>query len=135
MSPANWLFTRISEHYDCALPNINRTDGELAIVTARTSEFNWYALTTRRIIGETNNASFDVPAAQIVGCDFGRNAKGYGSQQFALATVTCRDGSQVQLEFETGRAWMAPQYYMSWWVRKYVILDVLKFDPTNKTMA
>ena len=134
-TPQEWAFTRIAKHDDCVLQKTNRTDGELAIVTARTTGSNWYALTSRRIIGETDNAAFDVSADRITDCDFGRNPKGYNDEQFGIATITHREGMPVQMEYETGGAWMAPEYYMLWWIRKYSILDVLKFDPNVKTTA
>lgn len=135
MDSDSWLFTRITNHHDPALCEIDTSSGERAVVTARTTEFNWYALTTRRITGTFNGVDFNVPANRITQCNFGQNPKGYGGVQLAIALVTDADGNSIEFEFETGRAWMAPEYYTSWWVRKCAILNILKFDPKPEAMA
>ena len=135
MEPAGWLFTRITNHHESVVRHIDASAGELAVVTAKTAESNWYALTTRRMIGVLDGVNFDIAADKITRCDFGQNAKGHGGVQLATANVTLSGGKSMNFEFETGRAWMAPECYTSWWVRKYAIFDSLKFDPNPKTIA
>ena len=133
MGPESWALTRLVDCHASITQHIDSKDGELALVSARTTDSNWYALTSRRIIGEMNQNAFDVLADRITNCNFGMNPKGHRNVKFAVATITHLDGPPVLIEFETGRAWMAPEYYMSWWIRKYAILDVLKFDQNVET--
>ncbi|NLS90994.1 MAG: hypothetical protein GXX96_02255 [Planctomycetaceae bacterium] len=129
ITPDEWTYTRISNHHGEIIEQLDKATGERAVVTAMTGDTNWYALTTRRIVGEFDCRRFDVSAHLVAAYDFGRNPKGYGEVQFGVATITGVDGVQTCLEFETGRAWMAPEYYFSWWIRKYPRLDVFKFNP------
>ena len=135
MSPDDWKFTRIADYHECIVQHVDVASGELPVVTAKTSPINWYALTSRRIIGETDGTPFCVASDRMTRCDFGKNPKGYNDVETDVAMIEHLDGDSVVMEFETGHAWMAPEYYISWWVRKYVILDILKFDPNTKTTA
>lgn len=131
MDPELWRYTRIKNHHDEVLASYGPANGERAVVTAVTSDGNWYALTTRRLVGVSYDGPFDVPAHLMTDCTFGDNAKGYGNVELSIATVKQRANGSVTFEFETGKAWMAPEYYVSWWVRKFPILDVFKFDPAS----
>jgi len=135
MAPENWTNTRIENYHEFITKHLDASSGELAIVTAKTLASNWYALTSRRIIGQFENASFDIPAERITKGNFGPNAKGFRDVKIEVATISHLDGPPISLEFETGRAWMAPEYYISWWIRKFPILDVLKYDPNKETPA
>ena len=46
-------------------------------------------------------------------------------------TLKFSEGHHIQLEFETGKASMAPIYYMLFWRRKYPILNKLSSDPRH----
>lgn len=131
MNPELWRYTRIKDHHHEVLDSYDATNGERAVVTAVTSNGNWYALTTRRLVGVSYDGPFDVPAHRITDCTFGDNAKGYGNVELSIATITQPEFDSVTFEFETGTAWMAPQYWVSWWIRKFPILDILKFDPAS----
>jgi hypothetical protein len=132
MSPESWRFTRIDDYHTEVLDSIVASEGERALVTAVTSDRNWYALTTRRLIGFSLDGPFDIPSHTMTDCRFGSNPKGYNDVPFSIATIFQSGTPTATFEFETGKAWMAPEYYTSWWLRKFRILDVLKFDPASK---
>ena len=43
-------------------------------------------------------------------------------------TLHLADGSDVNLEYETGKASMAPIYYLIFWKLKFPILDKIKAE-------
>ena len=131
MNPELWCYTRIENHHEEVLHAYTASGGERAIVTAATSNGNWYALTSRRLVGVSNDGPFDVAAHLMTGCDFGGNPKGYKVIELSVATVFESGVAAATFEFETGKAWMAPEYYVSWWIRKFPILDVFKLDPAT----
>ena len=132
MSPESWRFTRIDNHHEKVLDSYVASDGERAVVTAVTSDNNWYALTTRRLVGVSFDGPFDVSAHLMTDCKFGDNPKGFDDVSLSIATIFQSGEAKATFEFETGKAWMAPQNYVSWWIRKFPILDVFKFDPATR---
>ncbi len=132
MSPETWRFTRIENYHTEVLDSFVASEGERAVVTAMTSERNWYALTTRRLIGCSSDGTFDIPAHTMTDCRFGSNPKGYSDVELSIATIFQMGTPVATFEFETGKAWMAPEYYATWWVRKFKLIDVLKFDPASR---
>jgi hypothetical protein len=132
MTPELWRYTRIADHHDEVLDSYVPFTGERPIVTALTSTGNWYALTTRRLTGVSFDDPFDVSAHLVTACNFGDNPKGYNNKELAIATIFQSGVAAATFEFETGKAWMAPENYVSWWIRKFPILDVFKFDPATR---
>ncbi len=132
MTPENWRYTRIENHHDEVLNLFGASDGERAVVTAITSNANWYALTTRRLVGVSYDGPFDIPAHLMTDCTFGDNPKGYDNVTLSVATISQSGVATATFEFETGKAWMAPENYVSWWIRKFPILDVFKFAPATR---
>jgi hypothetical protein len=131
MNPESWRYTRIDNHHSDLVDSCGAADGERPIVTAVTCNGNWYAFTTRRLVGVFRDGAFAVPAHLMTDCSFGDNAKGYGNVELSIATISQGEDAPVTFEFETGKAWMAPEYYVSWWIRKFPLLDVFKFDPAS----
>ena len=131
MSPEAWRFTRIENYHTEVLDSFVASEGERAVVTAVTSDRNWYALTTRRLIGFSFDAPFDIPAQAMTECRFEGNPKGTKDVPLSIATIFQSGTPAATFEFETGKAWMAPEYYVSWWLRKFRMLDVLEFDPAS----
>ena len=132
MTPEQWRCTRIENHYEQVLESLECAEGERIVVSAITSDTHWYALTTRRLVGVSRDGAFDVAAHLMTNCTFGDNPKGHNDVQLSIAKISQCDGVSATFEFETGKAWMAPQNYVSWWIRKFPILDVFKFDPAAK---
>jgi hypothetical protein len=129
MDWASWRFTRLENHFSSVSTLLDEDSGERVIVSAITLSGNWYAMTTRRLVGMHAGATFDVLATDMTDCTFGDNPKGHGNVPTDVATITVRDAPLATFEFETGKAWMAPEHYTTWWIRKYPIIDNLRFDP------
>jgi hypothetical protein len=129
MDSESWRFTRLQDHFSCVSTSLDGESGERVIVSAKTLSGNWYAMTTRRLVGMYCGRAFDVLAKEMTDCTFGDNPKGHGNVPTDVATIIVRGASSASFEFETGKAWMAPEHCITWWIRKYPILDSLRFDP------
>jgi hypothetical protein len=129
MDPPTWRYTRIGDGHPEVLSRAGLEPGELSLVSFFLSKASWYGLTTRRVVGSYSGRDVSVAAPDIVRDDFGDNPKGYGGVELQVMTLRHANGEEFALQFEAGRAWMAPIYYFSYWKIKYPILDKLKDDP------
>ena len=59
MTPDQWAFTRIAGHHKEIADRLDSTTGERLVVTALTAGSNWYAMTTRRVVGQYNGDRFN----------------------------------------------------------------------------
>lgn len=123
-----WRYTLLDGAHRDVLPRVQLRPGELPLVSSFFSEASWYLLTTRRVIGSYAARTVDVTAVSVLDARFG-NFKGYGGAQLEIMRLQLAGGDEVGLQYETGRASMAPIYYFLYWKIKYPVLDKLKADP------
>ncbi len=97
---------------------------ELPIVSIYFSPASWCALTTQRVLGTYFGHLVDVQTSDVIDSSFG-NFKGHGSKTIEVLTLGTSSDKEVRLEYETGKASMAPIYYLQFWKRKYPILAKL----------
>ena len=129
MDPPAWKSTLVGAAHPEVLRLVNLEPGELPVVSFRFSESRWYLLTTRRVIGESSGDPVRVAALDVVEGHFS-NPKGYRGTELEVMRLRLADGQEATLPFETGRASMAPIYYLRYWKFKYPILDKLKAEPS-----
>ena len=127
MKPESWRYTRLPEERLTLPRGVDLQAGELPIVTSFISDSSCYTLTSRRVLGQLGGQDVDVPSVEVLDASFG-NFKGYWGAETEVMTLICGETS-VRLEYETGRASMAPIYYFRFWKIKYPVLDKLQYDP------
>lgn len=108
-------------------------ENEQPVVSSFISAERWYALTTRRILGQTSERRVELWAYEIESYASG-NFKGYelspagllrpqlGTQGTERMTFRFRSGEEAAIEYETGYASMAPIYYVRFWTLKFPAL-------------
>jgi hypothetical protein len=128
MDPSTWRYTLVGEAHPEVLSRAKLEAGELPVVSFFNSEASWYLLTTRRVIGAFAGHSVAVSSLDVVKDDF-NNFKGYGGVELEVRTLRLSGGGEATLQYETGRASMAPIYYFRYWKIKYPVLDKLKDEP------
>ena len=128
MDPATWRFTLIGAVHPTVAERVAMQEGELPIVSSLISDESWYLFTTRRILGTYGGQRYEAAPADIIKYRVG-NFKGYGHEETDIMRLMFPDGSELELEYETGRASMAPIHYCLFWRLKYPVLDKLRFDP------
>ena len=121
----SWLHTRLAELHPEIISLVGLKNGELPIVSCFFSAASWYVLTSRRVIGQYFGHGVDIPTADITQTGFG-NFKGYGGKAIEVATINIPEERELRIEYETGKASMAPIYYFQFWDRKFQHLDILK---------
>jgi hypothetical protein len=132
MAPATWRFTLIGEIHPIVAEQIVMQESELPVVSSFISEVSWYLFTTRRILGSYGGQRYEAAPADLLDQHFG-NFKGYGHEETNVMRLTFPGDREVQLEYETGKASMAPIHYMQFWKLKYPVLDKLQFDPRRQS--
>lgn len=125
MDVEEWRYTRLGKFHSEVKDEIGPEQGELAIVSCFISGSSWYAFSTRRIVGLYNDIRTDKPALERVKSDYG-NFKGFGNKTTEIAALGFKDGTEARLEFEAGKASMAPIYAEMFWNIKFPVLDVFK---------
>lgn len=128
--PATWRFTWIDRVHPAVSEKVVLWEEELPIVSCFISEVSWYVLTTRRILGFYSGQRYEAVPNQILDTYFG-DFKGTAGQETELMRLKVPGGVALQLEYETGKASMAPIYYLRFWKYKYPILDRLRPDPSK----
>ena len=121
MNAEQWRHTLMGQLHSMN-PELNA--GELPIVSIYISAASWCVLTTRRVFGVYYGHSVEVDADEISETNFG-NFKGHGDKQIEVMTIRTPAAREFRLEYETGKASMAPIYFFAFWKRKYPILDKL----------
>jgi hypothetical protein len=128
MDPPTWRYTLVGNAHPEVLSRAELGPGELPLVSFFLSEASWYVLTTRRVIGAYSGQRVQPGALDVLDARFG-NFKGYGGTELEVMTLRLASALQAALQYETGRASMAPMYYFRYWKIKYPILDKLKAEP------
>lgn len=128
MNPVNWRFTLINSIHPAVSERIRMQSGELPIVSCYISDRSWYLFTTRRTVGAYGGQQVEVVPTCVHDYHFG-NFKGYHGEETNVMTLVSAEGREVQLEYETGAASMAPIHYLLFWRTKYRVLDKLRFPP------
>lgn len=130
MEPSSWAYTRLSNHDNDLMDRAQLTENELPIVSCQISTDSWYVLTTRRVTAEHAGDYVDTLATDIEREGLG-DFKGHDGARTRPLSLVLNGGERKTIEYETGRASMAPIYYFSFWGLKYPILEKLKFDPSD----
>ena len=125
MDPLTWRYTVVGDAQPEVLASAKLQPGELPLVGFFLSPESWYLLSTRRVVGAYVGQEVTSAAVDVLEDQFG-NFKGYGGTDLEVMTLRMVSGVQATLQYETGRAAMAPIYYFGYWGRKYPILDKLK---------
>lgn len=128
MDPATWRFTLIETAHPVVSERVVMQEGELPVVSCFISEDSWYLFTTRRIVGSYGGQKYEAAPAEVIEYHV-RNFKGYGHQETDIMRLALPGDAELQLEYETGKASMAPIHYMLFWRLKFPVLDRLRFDP------
>jgi len=114
MDPGEWRFTRIGEIHPEIRERLPLEAGELPVASAFLSPDSWYVFTTRRIVSHLDGETRSLDPSGGLEARFGMfKAIGEISQQ--VATLSTPSGATFRLEYETGKASMAPIYAASYW--------------------
>lgn len=137
MDPPTWRYTLLGDAHSEVLGRVVLEPGERPLVSFSFSETSWYLFTTRRVLGEYAGERVEAAARDVLGSE-SRDPKGRRGAELAVMTLHIDVGEDVPLrkaplQIETGRACMAPIYYLRYWKFKYPILDRLKDDPAAGT--
>lgn len=128
MDPPTWRYTLVGSAHSEVLGRTELEPRELPLVSFQFSDASWSLFTTRRVVGEYSGRRVNVAALDILEHRFG-NFKGYGGAELEVVTLRLAGGQEAALQYETGRASMAPIYYCRYWKFKYPILDKLRDEP------
>ena len=123
--PATFRYTLVGESHPEVARHVELPPSELPLVSFFLSEESWCLLTTRRILGCFSGQGIEIAALDVLEDRFG-NFKGRGGRETEIMTLQVVGGGEVRLEYETGRASMAPIYYFRYWKIKFPILEKLK---------
>ena len=132
MDPPTWRHTRIGKCHPEVSSRVQLQPGELVVVSSFLSDASWYLFTTRRILGSYGGQGVEMVALDVLDFDFA-NFKGYGQldilqddflkscgeKETEVMTLRHVSGIEARLEYETGRASMAPIFYMRYWKIKF----------------
>jgi hypothetical protein len=125
MDVASWLYTRLDAPHPEIASLVHLKNDELPIVSFFFSSASWYLLTSRRVIGQYFGCNVDISASDITQTSFG-NFKGDGEKAIEVAIIATSNKLEARIEYETGKASMAPIYYFQFWSGKFPHLDVLE---------
>ncbi len=128
MEPPTWRYTVVGDAQPEVLARAELQPGESALVGFFLSVESWYLFTTRRVLGAHAGREVAAAALDVLEDRFG-NFKGYGGTGLEVMTLRQAGGVETTLQYETGRASMAPIYYFRYWRIKYPVLDKLKAEP------
>jgi hypothetical protein len=134
IEPATWRFTLIGAAHPEVSERVVMQEGELPLVSCFLSEASWYFFTTRRILGIYGGQRFELTPTEILEYHPG-NFKAYGLGETLVMRLALSGGSDMQLEYETGIASMAPIQCIQFWKLKYPVLDKLRFDPRGQSFC
>jgi hypothetical protein len=125
MDLPTWRYTLVGTAQPEVLSRIELKPGELPLVSCFLGEASWYLLSTCRVLGAYADQNVDVAALDVHADHFG-NFKGSGGARIELMTLRLTDGLEATLQYETGKASMAPIYYFRYWNIKYPLLGKLR---------
>ena len=114
MDPLTWQYTVVGDAQPEVLARAELQPGELPLVGFLLSAENWYLLTTRRVVGDHAGREVAAAALDVLEDRFG-NFKGHGGTGLEIMTLRLVGGAEATLQYETGRASMAPIYYFRYW--------------------
>jgi hypothetical protein len=124
MDRASWQFTLIGKAHKANAGLALLQAGELPVVSCRISAESWYLLTTRRIVGKYMEREVEASPMDVAGEHFG-NLKGHQGRNTEIMNLKFSQGREATLEYETGKASMAPIYYLIFWRLKFPALEKL----------
>lgn len=125
MDPSTWRATVIGAMHPQSSSLVELETGEFPIVSCFHSDVSWYVLSTRRVLGACRSRVVDIGVLQVAKHAFG-DFKGYGGSPTEFVNLESTDGGSISLEYETGKASMAPIYYFRYWAIKYPLLGKLQ---------
>lgn len=121
MRHSAWRYTRLDTIHDELRPILTLEQTELPIVSSYIDSDRWYLLTSRSVWSGLAGHITCTPGPDIAKT-VSQNFKGFSQQEVGRMILELHDGSEVQLDFETGFASMAPIHYMRYWTIKFPAL-------------
>jgi hypothetical protein len=121
MNQHEWRFTAIDSLDPHLLSLATLTSGELPIVSCYIDSRRWYVMSTERVFGQYEAASFDTSPLDISAWHWG-DFKHRGLSEIETMRLVIGGASEIRAAYETGPASMAPIYYARFWEIKYPIL-------------
>lgn len=125
MDPSTWRATVIGAMHSQLCSLVELKTGESPIVSCFHSDASWYVLSTRRVLGACQGRAVDIAVLEIAKQSFG-DFKGYEGSPIEFMNLESIDGRSISLEYETGKASMAPIYFFRHWTIKYPLLGKLQ---------
>jgi|ERR1017187_4806138 hypothetical protein len=137
IDPENWRFTCFGGLHTLLTQKFQPRSGEFVVASAQISPENWYAFITRRLVCCFNGQHGEAVLSKLEQVQFG-NFKGYGPKPLQservpseVAIFNFSDGSELKIQYETGKASMAPIYAAKFWQNKTPISDKLTVGDKN----
>ncbi|MEO5926505.1 MAG: hypothetical protein ABIR70_21990 [Bryobacteraceae bacterium] len=125
MDISTWRATTVGVLHPGLGSSVELQPGESPIVSCFHSAASWYVLSTRRILATCKNQKVDAGVLEVTSQDFS-DFKGHGGSASEVMNLKLAGGQIAYLEFETGKASMAPIYFFRYWEIKYPILGKLR---------
>jgi len=120
-----WRYTLVGDAQREVLMRTRLESGESPLVSFFLAEASWYLFSTRRVVGSYDGQKVEVAAPDVLADHFG-NVKGYGGAELEFMKLRLNTGLEATLQYETGRASMAPIYYFRYWRVKHPVLSRLR---------
>ena len=122
MEPLSWSWTSIAAMRPDLAHRVFLHEHERPITSAFNSEKSWYAFTTRRIVACYEGGIQEIDpryGIKMTAGNFkGLGAGGMGSVPTEIMRIRALDSAEsLALEYETGKASMAPIYACQFWER------------------
>jgi hypothetical protein len=118
MEPESWRWTLIGTPHPEVAALVTLQAGEVPIVSCHISGTSWYLFTTRRVVGCFRGTNVEFDPTDVIDHDWA-NFKGYGGVSTASMVLKRQSNADVSIEYETGKASMAPIYYLRYWTFHY----------------
>lgn len=125
MDTSTWRATVVGAMHPELGLSVEMKPGESPIVSCFHSEASWYVLSTRRVLGACRGRAVDLAVLDVAKQSFG-DFKGHGGSATEFMNLESANGQSAWLEYECGKASMAPIYYFRYWTIKYPVLNKLQ---------
>lgn len=112
-----WKHTSIGKLHQSIGVGFNPQAGELVIASGQLAPKDWWAVTTRRVIGVLDGKYSELDPRFGIESKFG-HFKGFANEGTEVAEITSpKQGLTVRFRFETMKPSMAPIYACMFWSR------------------
>ncbi len=123
MDMDTWKYTRIDNiHPEIIKQKVKK---DYVVLSCAIDEENWWLATVDEIIGKYNGLQFKFNPKSNFNEKSG-NFKGYGDIEAETMEITVPKSDVIKFYYETGKASMAPIYYLRFWRFRYPVIAKLK---------